>query len=393
MRAGVVVVVAVCAVVVVWTTTRRKAEDPEAAVLRAVFGTEQVELFRGVKRALDALMQVLELRTNKLKHPVLVNLSLLALCETPLLARHTTSAEVLAKARLYMPLASAAYGALTLVGLGLLDPRDVAAGDDDVAVAISSRSSVAVRRIIPARPGVPAHFVADDDRGRLLVCVRGTRSVEDAVTDLVATAAAAPELGPKCRAHAGIRDAARRLVEGLAAEAKRREVVVVGHSLGGGVAALAAIELARHAESVECYCFAPPPVATRDCEIPGNCTVTAIVNADDCVPTLSLRSVARLLMRAAHVDGLPLSPAERLAALHGSSEIFEAALRDAPVPDEHDVDDNNLASLALVGDVYHLDGGRLVGRHKDEFVRVRLHPRMLLDHLPHTYEHALASAA
>lgn len=391
MPRGLVIVVAVAIFVVVVWTTRGRREDEEVAVLRAVFGAEQVELFRGVKRALEALMQVLELRTNKLKHPVLVNLSLLALGEKPLLAKGTTCADVLAKARLYMPLATAAYGALTLVGLGLLDPRDAAVGDDDVAVAIASRSSVAVRRIVPARPGVPAHFVADDERGRLLVCVRGTRSVEDAVTDLVATAAAAPELGPSCRAHAGIRDAAKRLVEGLASEAKRREVVVLGHSLGGGVAALAAIDLASCAKSVECYCFAPPPVATADCEIPANCAVTAIVNAEDCVPTLSLRSVARLLLRAAHVDGLPLSPADRLAALHGSSESLEAALRDTPLPEEHD--DDGLASLALVGDVYHLHDGRLVGRHKDEFARVRLHSRMLLDHLPHNYEHALASAA
>jgi len=285
--------------------------------------------------------------------------------------------------------------------------------------------------VAASRPGVPAHYVAtfDDsgDRRRIpVLAIRGTLSVDDAVADLVASAVPAPELGDaSCRAHAGVRAAAHKVLAGPAGEllfgaapsddprgsstpGTAKHIVVCGHSLGAGVAALVAVEVARRrpATRVTCYSFAPPPVACwgpRSASvksiIPANCEILAFVNGKDCVPDLSLRSVSDLLRAARRVDELPLTLADRLGVLGGDpalagslGDVAEPSGGDARAADDDDKDLAPLRVLASGGPtLYHLgeDGVvRAVPQHRCENPQIEVHPRMIVDHFPNAYARA-----
>ncbi|KAJ8599930.1 hypothetical protein CTAYLR_002879 [Chrysophaeum taylorii] len=380
------VVAALAAVILAALILRRRSDEATG-----LFGNEKAELIDGVKRAIDALARELEgktsqfLRPDQMRHPLLINLSLLALLDDVEAVGTPTTRLDVAEALAYMRLSSAAYGSIMLAALGDSSSAGVvpASENEDVAIAVACKAPTAeLLMVATSRPGVPAHFVARLG-SKIVVCVRGTRGIDDAVTDMIATSADAPELGG--RAHAGIRDAARRVATGKAADLAGRasEIVVAGHSLGAGVAALLALEFARNwpDKKVDCYCFAPPPVATRAPKLP-NCDVRVVVNDNDCVPSLSLASVAELLVRAANVDALSLTLRERVALIaNQDARALKGVVTDGP---------STIAPLALVGDVFHIRGRELLTPPASLFDRITVHRRMILDHFPHNYEYALA---
>lgn len=128
-----------------------------------------------------------------------------------------------------------------------------------------------------AHPLCPAHFIAVDwRRPRICIAVRGTATWADTLTDLVAHSE--PFMGGHC--HSGMLAGARAIVERHAAtlEALLRarpgfRVACLGHSLGGGVAALIATLLrqgehkarltAALCKGVDAVGFGTPPVVTR----------------------------------------------------------------------------------------------------------------------------------
>jgi pimeloyl-ACP methyl ester carboxylesterase len=152
---------------------------------------------------------------------------------------------------------------------------------------------------------VPAHFVAVDLHLRaLVVSVRGTGHPLDVAADLQIW----PErYGVRGRAHAGMAAAARGLrdallprLRGWLAEPRfdRFRLVVVGHSLGGGTAALLALELASalRPTRVRALAFATPAVLDRASARAAAEVVTSFVGGADLVPTLcvgSLRALGR----------------------------------------------------------------------------------------------------
>lgn len=113
------------------------------------------------------------------------------------------------------------------------------------------------------------------DAGRLcVVAVPGTSSTRDALADLKfwSTRSRLPALG-RARLHAGFEGQARRLVPAVVevvnrlAEQRRggfEEILTVGHSLGGPLAFLAAMELRRAGHSVaRVWSFGCPRFARR----------------------------------------------------------------------------------------------------------------------------------
>ncbi|KAI9223032.1 hypothetical protein BC828DRAFT_376931 [Blastocladiella britannica] len=155
-----------------------------------------------------------------------------------------------------------------------------------------------------AAPHSYAAWIARENT--IVLCVRGTYSIEDTLTDLL------PHMEPflSGATHGGIKQAAeyvytRALPDLKAALARHRphRLLVTGHSLGGAVAQLVGMMLRAHdapdlrflacgtstdpeAFRIECLTYAAPPVATA--ELAANFPdFVNVVNDTDIVPRLS----------------------------------------------------------------------------------------------------------
>ena len=115
-------------------------------------------------------------------------------------------------------------------------------------------------------------------------------------------------------------------------------------------------------------------------------------HADDCVPQLSLRSVALVLLRLLAIDRLDLGVAARVKLLAAGDAAAARATSAKAL--RHFAPTSSFPLLDHVGDeFFHLEGGGIVARDAAELRRVRFHRRMLVDHFPNAYEAALAAAA
>eukprot|EP00850_Spirogloea_muscicola_P007452 SM000037S13587 [mRNA] locus=s37:767558:771644:- [translate_table: standard] len=156
----------------------------------------------------------------------------------------------------------------------------------------------------------PAFVVLlDHTMKRILLVVRGTHSTKDTLTCV--TAAVVPfhhtvldQSGVKQLvlgyAHCGMAAAARWIAKQAAPalrEALRMHptyhIRAVGHSLGGGTAALLTYVLREDPEFLctSCYCVAPAACMTYDLAASGEGIVTSLVNGADLVPTFSAASM------------------------------------------------------------------------------------------------------
>lgn len=149
---------------------------------------------------------------------------------------------------------------------------------------------------------VPVTIFADDDANELIVACRGTLSLGDCVTD--ATARPRDALpGGRGFAHGGIVRVARGvgdllkgpLAEALDGERAGYRIVVVGHSLGAGVAALVTLALRDTYPSTTCVAIAPPG-ALVDLQLAESMKsfCTSYVLGDDVVPRLGIGSIFSL---------------------------------------------------------------------------------------------------
>ena len=208
-------------------------------------------------------------------------------------------------------------------------------------VSWSFSSSSAARSLgVTSEDLLVEHFSDDGDGGHcpkfllfldhqtssLVLAIRGTFSLKDAVLD--AMAEDVPFLGGF--AHQGILSGAQlilskvsgRLTEVLAQpEFANYSLVVTGHSLGAGTAELITMEVMRSdlvaGREVRCVALAPPPVFRSDQVLPSaiSSAIQIYVNNNDIVPRLSMASVTRLLATVREVDSLGLSLSEQLAIL------------------------------------------------------------------------------
>jgi len=291
----------------------------------------------------------------------------------------------------------------------------------------------------------PVAYVAHDQgAGWVVLAIRGTLSGHDTLTD----ACAAPASFPGGHAHAGMAAAAWNVVREhlpdcarLLAQCPGAKLLLTGHSLGGGVAALAAqlcacgdadVDAAAARGAAEgaagdaararaacaavraavAVAFACPAVASLRLSLALRPRVTSVVAGKDCVPRLSVAAANRLAWRLA---------AERLAS--GERGGGEAGAPRAPAGAHGELPED--AQLWAGGGVEMVDLGRSsthllpaglclhlrrLGRrggaaaagergpvmhsvHCTAFADIRLGARMLSDHRPSVYARALDALA
>ncbi|KAI8847363.1 hypothetical protein BC829DRAFT_444678 [Chytridium lagenaria] len=241
----------------------------------------------------------------------------------------------------YARFATAAYGRDLMILLGVGKIRDIHTTDPRIHAnhyAFAIHTGVAVNDIVhssfdngrdpaaaaPLSPRMQPlnHYVVLDRAAKVVVvALRGTLGLSDVLTDMRFDYA---EFGGG-RVHAGmLRSAAMKFRRGTevfkAVDRALREnpgygLVVTGHSLGGGVAVLMAMEwscpvstlddavMARSARTpfvtspssglpagrpIHCYSYGSPCVATLDLSASAKGLVSTLVNGDDIVPTISL---------------------------------------------------------------------------------------------------------
>ncbi|KAJ8598254.1 hypothetical protein CTAYLR_005486 [Chrysophaeum taylorii] len=203
---------------------------------------------------------------------------------------------------------------------------------------------------------VPVAVFVDDDLREIVVACRGTLSLDDCVTDATARPVEIPATFSPRRsagggfAHAGMLGVAIELLKlvstRLSSEASRLigyEIVVVGHSLGAGVAALLALALRSSSDfpSTRCVAFSPPgALVDQELALAMRSFCTSVVVGDDLVPRLGLKSLfdlrdrvieavadCRVHKRFAIASSLDASPDPRVLFHDPASDLGAEAAR------------------------------------------------------------------
>ncbi len=142
------------------------------------------------------------------------------------------------------------------------------------------------------------YIVKHRERKEVIVCIRGTLSIQDCLIDLVASAVPFME----GYVHKGMLRTAKNMLEEikthLAAALRTVDedyrVVVTGHSLGAGVSSILTMMLHEEYPDIKCYAFACPSVFTSANVVASEGIVTTVVNGADIIPRLSYQSFHNL---------------------------------------------------------------------------------------------------
>jgi sn1-specific diacylglycerol lipase len=191
----------------------------------------------------------------------------------------------------------------SLCGCNLLAMlQEAGLDEDDIAYA---QFGVSVERS-------PYCITVDHEWKSVVITIRGTLSLEDAVTDLSIRPASLSKLGERCSfdgegeyCHEGVlvsaewvlRDLEKHgILDKLLLTSDCRypgyQLYVAGHSLGAGCAAILALMLKPKFPSLKCLCFEPPAVMTA--RVAGQAFITTFVLDADIVPRLSYHSLENL---------------------------------------------------------------------------------------------------
>mmetsp|Transcript_78220 Transcript_78220/g.205265 ORF Transcript_78220/g.205265 Transcript_78220/m.205265 type:complete len:399 (-) Transcript_78220:14-1210(-) len=361
----------------------------------------------GTAEALQKISELLEMVDTTisggltLSHPYLVNLGMILkqVSQQRRYAKPITSgfkfnnARVMRKAARYAKFASAAYGS----------------DKQKMAEYIGSIQGEDIKYVHQPTGLCPHFFVAADPEGEdIVLCIRGTASAADALSDLAC--AKEPFMGGKV--HSGILDSAQLVADAakghlmrLSQEMPRKSIAIVGHSLGAGAAILATVLLSAEgqplsrlmaASKVKCYAFASPPVFEPHWALPPwvHASVYSFINNMDVVPRACLGTVSKLYLALKAVDALPLTPLQRLAYLRGDHDLEHNLPDFVEVPQDLQVP---LGSLFGVGKLILFYRGldsmancETVTPHMTD--RILMHPNMIKDHMMVGYEQATADA-
>ena len=178
--------------------------------------------------------------------------------------------------------------------------------------------------------------LVDHDLSAVVIIIRGTFSFKDVVMDVVCEEVEFQD----GFAHTGFLEGSqavigkcREILETALSSYPEYELVVCGHSMGGATAALVTMQLLCSQEyqyllqghSVRCVALGSPPVFRPENNLSTDIlnNINIYVNSQDVVPSLSIGSVAHLIVSLREVDRLGLTLEEQVGVLmnrEGTSE-------------------------------------------------------------------------
>ena len=178
--------------------------------------------------------------------------------------------------------------------------------DGSLREALHDRGYTLLRHDPNVLPGAVAHYVAlQKDQKVAVVGVKGTSGLEDLLTDCCGQVVSQTVEGSDIRCHEGIWLASKRLAEDLDPLVSELlipsgyRMVLTGHSLGAGTAALTGLILrSKYPElrdDLQVYAFASPPVLNYDAAMACEGFCTTIVNNADIIPRASLSNLLVLV--------------------------------------------------------------------------------------------------
>lgn len=145
----------------------------------------------------------------------------------------------------------------------------------------------------------------DHNHKKVVICIRGTLSLKDVLTDLTGETENLElecdhESEDKCEGHRGMIKSANFIMEKLERDnilepiflrQPNYSLVIVGHSLGAGTGTILALLMRKKYETVKCFAISPPQVlnlkAAKYCED----FVTSVIVSNDIVARLSIYSM------------------------------------------------------------------------------------------------------
>jgi len=193
-------------------------------------------------------------------------------------------------------------------------------------------------------PNEPAHFIVLKKEQSLwsnelevVIVVRGTRSVSDALTD--AFMEATDYRGGK--AHKGILESGRFLVgqhvellEKLCKLANKKTVklTLVGHSLGAGAAAIAGIEFNDHPMiNAKVIGFGCPSLLSQELAKSTQPFITTVVADADMIPRMNGATIGNKLLDIMEYDWIPRARRDIVHALEEVQRVAPALLNESSV--------------------------------------------------------------
>jgi len=270
-------------------------------------------------------------------------------------------------------------------------------------------------------------FVAVDHANKYVVLsIRGTLTMREVLIDVAAFSR--PFCGGEAHSemanHAEeIWERAKDLIMELLLQNEGYELIVTGHSLGGGTACLLNIMLHENnrekvnGRAIRCYAYATPPVFAGDITNGAKEACINYIHDEDVVPFLSVDSVRRTFAAVRAVDESNLSAWIRTLILWGQTEVIdestllrvESALHD-PLPVKEGAPELLIPARVnvwmrstapqLPKDLTTMEELRqlqsllpfdfiLADSAKLSRMGVTFDPAMLADHFPNAYENAL----
>lgn len=267
--------------------------------------------------------------------------------------------------------------------------------------------------------------VADHLVGEVIISIRGTFSTADLATDLDAELLSLEEFGyPEGFVHGGVGQAAIRLKKRLENNDAWNElmtscpdykITVVGHSLGGGVAAVLTILFLNKYPQTTAYVYGTPPILDfrlATSEMVRKAVIT-VVHHNDIIPRLTLNGFLVLKSQIVYLlqeylrfhERNPELPPPRkwdlLFSLSKKSALKNSTLQEfvrTPLIQEHMAEivrkmEKFEKRLFLPGSLFYMRRtshgrhSRMEFRHafQEEFLEFKVSRRMMVDHFPQTY--------